>query len=161
MLEVSVPLSCGDKLGRGDGTVTGILGNRAGRTGRAPRRQKTLFEGEMEMRYKLLILVISAAFLTGCSGMLTSGALHSARGEIDDKEYREALSSLTDANFSGLSQEQLAEVSFLRAKALFGLMRTDEAEAVLRFIIVQYPDTKYTLQAKALLAKWSKYKSSE
>ncbi len=110
------------------------------------------------MRFGIAIILTSVIFSAGCSSMLTSGALHGARGDIDDRQYTSALNNLTDANFSGLTEEQAVEVTFLRAKALYGLDRQAEAEAVLAFLIEKHPNSKYPPQARALINKWSKHK---
>ncbi len=113
------------------------------------------------MRHVFLITLFCVLLLSGCSEMLTSGALHSARGDIEDMQYHSALSSLTDANFSGLTNEQEVEVIFLRGKALYGIHEIDRAKAVLGYLVENYPDSKYSPQAKALLKKWSKTKGSK
>lgn len=92
---------------------------------------------------------------TGC-GVVTKGALHSARSNLEDRDYNETLSDLTEANFSGLNEEQKPEVAFLRANALYGLKRGDEAKAILNFIIKKYPNSKYPPQARSLMKKWER-----
>ena len=92
---------------------------------------------------------------TGC-GVVTKGALHSARSNLEDRDYNEALSDLTEANFSGLDESQKPEVAFLRANALYGVGRVDEAKAVLNFIIKKYPESKYPPQARSLIKKWAR-----
>ncbi|MBU3916481.1 hypothetical protein KKA14_13185 [bacterium] len=112
------------------------------------------------MRCIQLAILITVFLLAGC-GILSKGALYGARNDIENKEYVSALNNLTDANFSDLSEEQKEEVSFLRAKALYGLNRTEEALAVLTFMIEKYPDSKFGPQAKGLLKKWSEKISSK
>jgi len=92
---------------------------------------------------------------------MTSGAIHGAHSNIEDRDFNDALEDLTDANFSGLEETQKPEIAFLRAKALYGLSRSAEAKAVLAFIIENYSDSKYPPQARALLAKWEKQKAKE
>ncbi len=112
------------------------------------------------MQRKWLIITIAIILSAGCSSMLTKGALYGARSDIEDRDYQSALENLTDANFSDLTPEQKIEVSFLRAQALKGLHRYDEAEAVLNFLIEKYPNSKYVPQARGLLKKWSKMRTN-
>ncbi|MCP3923057.1 MAG: hypothetical protein GY714_10770 [Desulfobacterales bacterium] len=112
------------------------------------------------MRKPFAILAIATMFLSGC-GMITKGALHSARGNLEDRDYNDTLYNLTEANFSGIKAEQKPEVAFLRANALYGLDRVDEAEAILNFINTKYPESKYAPHARSLIKKWSKSNKGE
>ena len=112
------------------------------------------------MPYKLLLILILISLLAGCSSMMTKGAIHSARSDITDGDYSDAIEKLTDANFSGLSDAQNIEVTFLKARALYGQYREEEAKAVLHFLIANYPDSKYSPQARALIIKWGKKKNT-
>ncbi len=113
------------------------------------------------MRYKLLLITILISLLAGCSGMMTKGAIHSARSDITSGDYDDAIIKLTDANFSGLSEAQIVEVTFLKARALYGLYKEEEAKAVLNFLIINYPDSKYSPQARSLIIKWKKNKRDD
>ncbi len=101
------------------------------------------------------IIAVILMLFSGC-GMMTKGAMHSAKGNLEVSDYSDVLYNLTDANFSGLSDEDKPEAAFLRARALYGLKRKAEATAILNFIIEKYSNSKFPPQARSLLRKWAK-----
>lgn len=112
------------------------------------------------MKKTIIFLAMITMLITGC-GAITDGALHSARENLEDKDYDDAMIDLTEAYFSGIDKEARPEVAFLRANALYGLGRGEEAKAILQFIIVKYPKSNYPPQARSLLKKWKRDESNE
>ncbi|MCP4749467.1 MAG: hypothetical protein GY866_01105 [Proteobacteria bacterium] len=109
------------------------------------------------MRRKLLAIFISLYLFSGCS-LLIKEAVLDARNDISHKDYKSALSSIdeVESDLPKLTKSQRAEALLLKALALHGLERHEEATEVLNTLVADYSDCDFSAQAKILLAKWNK-----
>ncbi|MBU3916482.1 hypothetical protein KKA14_13190 [bacterium] len=107
------------------------------------------------MRSKLIIVLLSVCFLTNC-GLLTKEAVMDAHEDVFIRNYKEALNALEDVEpgLSDLTRNQQAEVYLIKAKALYGLDRFEEANKTLTILISNYSDCDFSAQAAALLKIW-------
>lgn len=91
----------------------------------------------------VLILAVSA-LLTGCGNMIKNGAMVEAQQALNSAAYADALESTDIAeSFGDLSEEEMAKLHYLRAQALTGLGRQEEATATYQFIVDQHASSAY------------------
>lgn len=113
------------------------------------------------MKYLLLIFITLSLLVTSCAKSSRDIAIIDAKDEIASEDYSDALVYLTLANRIDTRKEsteeireEKAEYFFLRAHALYGLLRFDEADAIIDQISKTYPETSIAPQARALKKKW-------
>lgn len=107
---------------------------------------------------KLLSIIFIIFLVSGC-GLLAQENILDAREDLEENQYKEALQSLesVESDIEDMSPDQKGEFFILKARALHGLERYEEAKYCLNSILKQNPDSLFEAQAKALLTKWSKF----
>lgn len=107
---------------------------------------------------KLLSIILVIFLVSGC-GLLAQENILDAREDLKDSQFKDALKSLdsVESDVKDMTPDQKGEYYILRARALHGLERYEEAIYCLNTILKQNPDSLFEAQAKALLGKWKQY----
>jgi tetratricopeptide (TPR) repeat protein len=109
---------------------------------------------------KRLLSIILVIFLVSGCGLLVQENILDAREDLKDSQFKDALKSLdsVESDVKDMTPDQKGEYYILKARALHGLERYEEAIYCLNAILKHNPDSLFEAQAKALLTRWNEYK---
>lgn len=103
-----------------------------------------------------LTLTIVTLMIMGCPSTAQRGAIGISNSLIEDGKYESALKRLSQAESYAIpTPEKRAEINFLRAKCYEGLNEIDGAIGIYEFIVLNFPDTQYAVQAQRRLRRLS------
>ena len=101
---------------------------------------------------KIMTLIFLVVILTACSS--SDGAIIGVNKLFNKGEYGAAISKALHAESKyEYTPLQQAELDYIVAESYAKLNETDKSVAVYNHIVERYPDTKFALLSKTVLAK--------
>ena len=93
---------------------------------------------------KTVLILFVSILLTSCGNLIKNGAIVEAQQALDRSAYADALESTDIAEtFGDLSAVETARLYYLRAQALEGLGRQEDAIATYQYVIDQHGNSPY------------------
>lgn len=93
---------------------------------------------------KTTLILIVCALLTGCGNLVKNGAIVDAQQALNRSAYADVLENTDIAeSFGDLSEAETAKLYYLRAQALAGLGRQEEANAHYQYVVNQHSSSAY------------------
>ncbi|MBI4524996.1 MAG: tetratricopeptide repeat protein [Deltaproteobacteria bacterium] len=104
--------------------------------------------------YGRMVPVAAALVVCAACVMAQNGPLSRAQRALEEGDYKEALTHLLAAErYTEPTQDQKAEIIFLRARSYEGLKDSPEAIRLYRHLISTFPDSSYASAAREKLKK--------
>lgn len=116
--------------------------------------QKIPITSEIRVFFMKIVLMLSMIFLlSGCSNIVKRGAIVEAQNSLNSNNYKGAIEYIDIAESWGdpLSSAKAAKLHYLRAQALEGMGRRQEAISMYSYVIQQYSSSAYARPSRQRL----------
>ena len=99
-------------------------------------------------------VVVTASLITlaGCAGLIQTGSFDKVHESFNQKNYPETLTLIRQAeHLNELDPRHVAELTYVKARSLEELGRSDEANALFCFLKLQHVNSQYVALAQLQL----------